>query len=74
MGQQLKESREQTEVYLIQSGQVEVSTVELDSNTDSPLVCNNVHTLDNIGKKVTVSGFTDALGKFLLVAGRIFLT
>ena len=41
-------------------------TVELDSQVDSPVVGSNTYALENSGKKVTDSGFTDALGKFLL--------
>ena len=49
------------------SGHIESSKVELDSHADSPVVGDNAHILEYTGKKVSVVGFTDALGKSLLV-------
>ena len=46
---------------------IESSKVELDSHADSPVVGDNAHILEYTGKKVSVVGFTDALGKSLLV-------
>ena len=45
----------------------EDSKVELDSNVDSPVIGENAYILEHTGKKVSVSGFTDALGKSLVV-------
>ena len=42
-------------------------TLELDSHADSPVVGRQAHVLEYTGKKVSVSGFTDALGKPMLV-------
>ena len=41
--------------------------LELDSHADSPVVGNGAHVLEHTGKKVSVSGFTDELGKPMLV-------
>ena len=41
--------------------------MELDSHADSPIVGCGAHVLEYTGKKVTVSGFTDALGETILV-------
>lgn len=54
-------------ICLSKSGHVESSKVELDSHADSPVVGNNAHILEYTGKKVSVVGFTNALGKSLLV-------
>ena len=43
------------------------STVELDSHADSPVVGEDAFILERTGRKVSVSGFTDALGQSLLV-------
>ena len=40
---------------------------EMDSHADSPVVSKQAHILENMGRKVCVSGFTDALGKPMLV-------
>ena len=41
--------------------------LEMDSHADSPVVGNHAHVLEYTGRKVSVSGFTDALGKPMLV-------
>ena len=41
--------------------------MELDSHADSPVVGCGAHVLEYTGRKVTVSGFTDALGEPMLV-------
>ena len=41
--------------------------LEMDSHADSPVVGNQAHVIENTGRKVSVSGFTDALGKPMLV-------
>ena len=41
--------------------------LEMDSHADSPVVGNQAHILEYTGRKVSVSGFTDALGKPMLV-------
>ncbi len=46
---------------------MESTKVELDSHADSPVIGNNTHILEYTGKKVSVVGFTNALGKSLLV-------
>ncbi len=43
------------------------STVELDSHADSPVVGEDAFILERTGRKVSVSGFTDTLGKSLLM-------
>ena len=45
----------------------DASTVEFDSHTGSPVIGANAYTLEHTGKNVSVSGFTNALGKSLLV-------
>ena len=45
----------------------EDSKVELDSHADSPVVGENAYILEHTGKKVLVLGFTNVLGKLLLV-------
>ena len=44
-----------------------VSKVELNSYADSPVVGANAHILERTGRTVSVCGFTDELGKSLLV-------
>ena len=41
--------------------------LELDSHADSPVVGNGAHILEQTGRKVSVSGFTNELGKPMLV-------
>ena len=41
--------------------------LELDSHADSPVVGREAHVLEYTGRKVTVSGFTNALGEPMLV-------
>ena len=43
------------------------SKIELDSHAGSPVVGANVHILEWTGRTVSVCGFTDELGKPLLV-------
>ena len=43
------------------------SKIELDSHADLPVVGNNAYIIERTGKKVSISGFTDELGKSLLV-------
>ena len=49
------------------SNKVEASAIELDSHADSPVVDKNSKVIRFTGVKVKVSGFTDILGKPLLV-------
>ena len=44
-----------------------VLKLELDSHADSPVVGNGAHVIEYTGKQVSVSGFTDELGKPMLV-------
>ena len=41
--------------------------LQMDSHADSPVVGNHAHVLEYTGRKVSVSGCTDALGKPMLV-------
>ena len=41
--------------------------LEMDSHADSPVVGKQARILEYTGKKVSVSGFTDAIGKPMLV-------
>ena len=43
------------------------SAIELDSHADSPVAGNSVYIIKKLGRKVKISGFSDALGKPLLV-------
>ena len=44
-----------------------VLKLELDSHADSPVVGGGAHVIEHTGKKVSVSGFTNELGKPMLV-------
>ena len=46
---------------------IECSKIELDSHADSPVAGDNTRILERTGRTVSVSGFTDELGKPILV-------